>query len=164
MPVFLNKQAQLSTESANATRLVTSIRWVVEAVNGQLKNWRALKNIIPNDQIPYIGDYIKIVCAILTAFHPARISNIEDDNVIAQRMLNVVKEPNYLEQTVEENGRARKRAMWTLLRDSDLPDFFSRLTWKELQYLTLGIYQLKQSRSYTQERLNQIGAVLSLRK
>ncbi|GFV17733.1 uncharacterized protein TNCV_4407671 [Trichonephila clavipes] len=40
--------------------------------------------------------------------------------------------------------------------DSDLPDF-PRLTWTELQYLTLGIYQLKQSRSYTLEHLNQSG-------
>ncbi|GFT58431.1 uncharacterized protein TNCV_2119261 [Trichonephila clavipes] len=32
--------------------------------------------------------------------------------------------------------------------DSDLPDF-PRLTWKELRYLTLGIYQFKQSQSYT---------------
>ncbi|GFW86934.1 hypothetical protein TNCV_2810891 [Trichonephila clavipes] len=60
----------------------------------------------------------------------------------------------YLQQTVEENGWARKRAIWTMLSDSDLPNF-PRLTWKDLQYLTLGIYQLKQSRSYDHEQLNQ---------
>ncbi|GFU57702.1 DDE Tnp4 domain-containing protein [Trichonephila clavipes] len=133
---------------------MTSIRWVVEAVNGQLKSWRALNNIILNVQIPYIGDYVKIVYAILNAFLPARLNNIEDDNVIAQRMLDVGKKPNYLQQTVEENGRARKREIWTLLSDSDnIPDF-RRLTLKKLQYLTLEIYQLKQSRSYTHEHIN----------
>ncbi|GFQ74525.1 DDE Tnp4 domain-containing protein [Trichonephila clavata] len=40
--------------------------------------------------------------------------------------------------------------------DSDLPDF-SRLTWKELRYLTLGIYLLKHCRSFTHEHLNQSG-------
>ncbi|GFW68512.1 ATP-dependent DNA helicase [Trichonephila clavipes] len=37
MPALLDKQAQLSIEDAKETSLVTSIRWVVEAVNGQLK-------------------------------------------------------------------------------------------------------------------------------
>ena len=156
MPAFLNKQAQFSTEEANKTRLVTKIRWVVEAVNGQLKNWRALNNVIPNVQIPYIGDYVKIVCAILNAFHPARIKNLEDDNIIAQRMLDLVKMANCLQRTVEENGWARKRAIWTLVSESELLDF-PRFTWDELRSLTIGIYQLKQSRSYTHEYLNQRG-------
>ncbi|GFV78716.1 DDE Tnp4 domain-containing protein [Trichonephila clavipes] len=75
----------------------------------------------------------------------ARLNNMEADNVIDQRMLDLVKKPNYLQQTVEENGWARKGAIWTLLSDFDLPDFL-RLTWKELRYINLGIYQLKQSR------------------
>ncbi|GFT17626.1 hypothetical protein TNCV_2587381 [Trichonephila clavipes] len=48
MPAFLEKQSQLSIEDANETRLVISIRWVVEAANGQYKKWRTLNNIIPN--------------------------------------------------------------------------------------------------------------------
>ncbi|GFW84828.1 DDE Tnp4 domain-containing protein [Trichonephila clavipes] len=108
MSVFLNQQAQLSIKDANERRLKTSIRWLVEAVNGQLKKWRALNNIILNVQIPYIRDYFKNVCAILNALHPAKLNNIEDDNVIAQRMLDLMKNPNYLQQTIEENGWDRK--------------------------------------------------------
>ncbi|GFW65387.1 hypothetical protein TNCV_396531 [Trichonephila clavipes] len=52
---------------------------------------------------------VKIVCAILNAFHPARLNNIEDDNVTAQQMQDLVKKPNYLQQKIEENGWARKR-------------------------------------------------------
>ncbi|GFU10620.1 DDE Tnp4 domain-containing protein [Trichonephila clavipes] len=99
MLALLDKQAQLSTEDTNETGMVTLISWVVEEVNGQLKNWRALNKIIPNVQIPYFGDYVKIVCAILNAFHPARLNNIEDDNLTAQRILDLVKMPNYLQQT-----------------------------------------------------------------
>ncbi|GFT21659.1 DDE Tnp4 domain-containing protein [Trichonephila clavipes] len=84
MPSILDKQVQWSTDDANETLWVASIRWVFEAVNGQLKNWRALSNIIPNVQLPYIGDDVKIVCAILNAFHPARLNNNENDNVVVQ--------------------------------------------------------------------------------
>ncbi|GBP88771.1 hypothetical protein EVAR_65370_1 [Eumeta japonica] len=156
MPQFLNKQKQFSTEDANETRLVTKVRWVVEAVNGQLKNWRALDKVVPNSQIPYIGDYVRIICAVLNAFHPARIKNTEDDEIIAQRMLDLVERPNYLKQMVEEKGWMRKKAIWTKLTDTDLQDF-PRLTWDELRQLTIGIYQLKQSQSYTQEHLNEEG-------
>ncbi|GFT17627.1 DDE Tnp4 domain-containing protein [Trichonephila clavipes] len=69
-------------------------------------------------------------------------------------MLDLMKKPNYLQQTVEENDWAKKRVICILLSDFDLPDFL-RLTWKELRHLILGIYKLKQSRSYTHERLNQ---------
>ncbi|GFU54165.1 DDE Tnp4 domain-containing protein [Trichonephila clavipes] len=80
IPSFLDKQAHSFIDYANETHLLIYIRFVVEAVNGQRKKWRALSNIIPNVQIPYIGDYVKIVSAILNAFHPARRNNIEDDN------------------------------------------------------------------------------------
>ncbi|GFV20393.1 DDE Tnp4 domain-containing protein [Trichonephila clavipes] len=93
VPEFLDKQAQLSTEDADEIRLVTSIRWVVEAVNGQLKNWKALNYIIANVHKSYIGDYVKIVCAVLNAFHPERLNNIEDYNAIAHRMLDLAKKP-----------------------------------------------------------------------
>ncbi|GFT54360.1 DDE Tnp4 domain-containing protein [Trichonephila clavipes] len=154
MSGFLKKQVHLS-EDSNETRLVSSICWVVEATNGQLKNWRALNNVIPNVQIPYIGDYVEIVCAIIIAFHSTRLNNIEDNNVITQRKLGLVKKPNYLQQTAEEDGWARKRRIWTLLSCSDLPDF-PQSTLKELRYLTLGIYQLKKS-SQTHEHLNKSG-------
>ncbi|GFX61263.1 DDE Tnp4 domain-containing protein [Trichonephila clavipes] len=108
MSAFLDKQAQLFIEYANETRLVISIRWVVEVVNGQHKKRRALNNIIPNVQITYIEDYVKIVSAILNAFHPARLNNIEDDNVNVQRMLDLVKKPNYLQQTVEKMAGQEK--------------------------------------------------------
>ncbi|GFT04310.1 DDE Tnp4 domain-containing protein [Trichonephila clavipes] len=108
MPVFLNKQAQLSTEDANETRFVTSIRCLVVVANGQLKNWRALNNIIPNVQMQYIGDYVKTVCSILNAFHPARLNNIEDNNVIALQVLGLVKTPNYLNKQLKKMAGKKK--------------------------------------------------------
>ena len=41
MPRFLNKsQKQFSTEEANNTRITTKVRWMVEACNGRVKQWR----------------------------------------------------------------------------------------------------------------------------
>lgn len=49
MPVFLPKSCkQHSTFDANSSRLVTKIRWVVEAANGRLKKWRFLDNVVCN--------------------------------------------------------------------------------------------------------------------
>ncbi|GFW94533.1 DDE Tnp4 domain-containing protein [Trichonephila clavipes] len=112
MTAFLDKQAQLYIEDANETRLVISIRCVVEAVNVHHKKWKALNNIIPKKQIPYIGDNVKVVSAILNDFHQGRLNIIEDDNEIVHRMLDLVKKPNYLQHTVEENGWARKIVIW----------------------------------------------------
>lgn len=45
---FLNKQQQFLTKDANEKNVVTKVRWVAEAANGQLKNCRALEKVIPN--------------------------------------------------------------------------------------------------------------------
>ena len=95
MPHFLTKsQKQLSTEEANETRLVTKVRWVVESVNGRVKQLKAVSNVMPNSQIPYIGDYIRIICSVCNAFRPVLLKNNEEDEVLAERMLKLSKLPN----------------------------------------------------------------------
>jgi hypothetical protein len=64
MLVFLKKgqkQHMHTVEESYSSRSVTKIRWVVESVNGKLKYWKYLANIIPNSQIPYISEYY-VVC------------------------------------------------------------------------------------------------------
>lgn len=65
MPSFMSKgEKQMTAESANTSRLVTKIRWVVESANSRIKQWKYLQHVLPTSQIPYIGDFIRIVCAI----------------------------------------------------------------------------------------------------
>ncbi|XP_060081090.1 scavenger receptor cysteine-rich type 1 protein M160-like [Ylistrum balloti] len=97
MPSFSKQRKQHTTGESNASRLVTKIRWVVEAVNGRLKTWKYLDRVLPNSQIPYIGDIVRIVCAIFNKFE------------------------------------------------------------EDLRNLTLGVYQLKLARSYTQEHMSETG-------
>lgn len=52
LPCYLPKGAkQHSTEEANMSRLITKVRWVVESVNGRIKQWIMLNKVIPNTLI-----------------------------------------------------------------------------------------------------------------
>ena len=60
LPCFLPKgQKQFTTEEANRSRLCTKIRWVIEVVNGLLKEcYRALDNRVENKSLNhYLTDF-----------------------------------------------------------------------------------------------------------
>jgi len=64
--LYLDKgKKQHTTEKANKSRLITKVRWVIESANGRIKQWRFLNKVVPNKLVKYIGDFVKIVCAIL---------------------------------------------------------------------------------------------------
>ncbi len=66
MPAFLPADArQLPTHDANLTRVVTKVRFIVESINGRLKKWVWLSNVICNQMIPVIGDFFRIIGAVL---------------------------------------------------------------------------------------------------
>jgi len=106
---FLEVGKQHNTMSANKSRLVTKIRWIVESVNGLIKTWKMLTNVFPNTQIPYIGDYVRIVSALCNAYRPPRVQvTSPHDEIIAQRMLASSKKPNDLQKKVEDKRWLRK--------------------------------------------------------
>lgn len=156
MPHFLENQKQHSTEEANESRLVTSVRWVVEAINGLLKTFKALDHVMPNSQIPYIGDYVRIVASICNAFRPPRVTDDPSSEVIAKRMLMLSKSTNELQSLVEKENWSRKKVIWQEMDGQQVEDF-PRLTVDELKQITFGVYQLKQARSYTEEHLDEDG-------
>ena len=88
MPKFLPKgQKQFTCEEANTSRMVTKIRWVVESVNGRLKQWKYLQNIVPNNQIPDIGENVKLIGAICNKYKPPLSSgNQENDQILAAKI------------------------------------------------------------------------------
>ena len=103
MPHFLNKsEKQHSTEEANEPRLVTKVRWVIESTNGRIKQWRALSNVLPNTQIPFAGNYVRIVCSLCNAFRPPLVTSLESDAVVAKRMMTLANSDNKLHQKVIE--------------------------------------------------------------
>ncbi|XP_052792092.1 uncharacterized protein LOC128226248 [Mya arenaria] len=163
MPSFLGpKEKQFKTNSANHSRLVTKIRWVVESANGRLKNWKYLEisRVIPNSQIPYAGDYTRIVAAICNKYRsPLIAGNDEDDLLTAARLISMSRRENLLQARVEEEGldHLTKSSGWALLSEPGVVPDFSKLDESDLRTLTVGVYQLKLAPSYVQEHLDEHG-------
>lgn len=157
MPSFLKKgQAQHSPEESNTSRLVTKIRWVVESVNGRIKTWKYLNNIVPNSQIPHIEDDIKLISAICNKYMKPLVStNEESETLLGCKMLVLAKQNNKLMERVIANGWDKMRTQWKKINEDSF--FFPSLDEEELRNLTLGVYQLKLAKSYTEEHLNPDG-------
>lgn len=69
MPSYLERGSkQHDTEDANHSRLITKVRWVVESANGPMKQWKLLDHVVPNNLVPRIGDFTRIVCALYNKF------------------------------------------------------------------------------------------------
>lgn len=124
MPHFLRGEKQHTDTEANESRLITNVRWVVESVNALLKT--------------------------CNAYRPPRIHMNENEQIVAQRMLRSLRIPNTLQIRIEKENWARKRIVWQDLDAASMEDI-PKLTYDELHDITLGIYQLKQAKSYTQE-------------
>ncbi|XP_033725099.1 uncharacterized protein LOC117315068 [Pecten maximus] len=159
MPTFLPKgQKQHSTEEANASRLVTKVRWIVESVNGRIKQWKYLSNIVPNSQIPFIGDYVRLVAALCNKYkRPLNSGDEEEDQILAAKMRVLAKEKNQLKDRVANENLARRSGSWKKMDADHVATNFPSLSEEDLRNITLGVYQLKLARSYTQEHLDDNG-------
>ncbi|KAK3109068.1 hypothetical protein FSP39_022182 [Pinctada imbricata] len=151
MPAFMKRgEKQMSTEDSNSSRMVTKVRWVVESANARSKRWRFLDHVLPTNQVPYIGDYVRIVCAIANKFYPPLShGNLEEDQVLAAKMHHLSLQVNGLKDYVEEKELHKRTADW---ESSDVDDF-PRLGEEQIRPITCGSYQLKLCASYTKEHL-----------
>ncbi|KYN21785.1 hypothetical protein ALC57_05107 [Trachymyrmex cornetzi] len=153
MPAFLEKnQRQLTTEQANESRLVTKMRWVVEARNGHIKSiFKFLDKTIQIQHIPNLRDYYKIAGAIINRYHPPLVMEGADANM-AHQFLTKAQEPNVVQALVEaENLHTRNAGRWVSLAANQLNDF-PLLGLDLLKELTTGIYQIKLAPSYIQDK------------
>ncbi|XP_062580526.1 uncharacterized protein LOC134242456 [Saccostrea cucullata] len=157
MPDYLSRGSkQHTTEEANHSRCVTKVRWVVESANGRIKKWKALDQVFPNCQIKWIGDSVRIVCAIVNAFRPPLVCEENNDIALANTMKVLSRTSNELQKRVEKEKLASRRVVWTEMSQDCLQNF-PRLTEIDLRTLTLGVYQITQAKSYTQEHLSPDG-------
>lgn len=141
-PAFLEKgQKQHTTEEANQSRLITSVRWVVEAANGRIKRWKFLSHVVPNTQIEYIGDYVKIVSGLCNKYRPDFISGDGGDEV-AEQMKARVSLANHVQSRVEKGALSSRGGHWKPLNSTEVD--FPVLSFADLRNITLGVYQIKQ--------------------
>lgn len=140
MPAFLAKNAkQFSTQTANETRFVTKIRWIIESANGRIKQWRIFDRVLPNSLLKTVGDLVAIVCALQNAFGSPFIKSTLKDQKLAEKMLQLRDEANELGNFVSRlKDKIEKPLQWKELNAADTVPDFPKLTFDELNDLTLG--------------------------
>ncbi|CAF4641659.1 unnamed protein product [Didymodactylos carnosus] len=79
MPSFLPRvQRQYTSLEGNNNRLITVLRWVIEAVNGRIKQWKIFNQIFPNSSLKNIHAYVSIVCALINRFRSPFVQDISN--------------------------------------------------------------------------------------
>ena len=131
-------QKQLTTEEPNSSRLCKKIRWVIESINGLLKECfraldsrvenKALKNfltdfrIIANKNIHYFILYLLIFQnlkgAFLNKFNSRLLSDSTLANEMAQAMIAKKDSVNFLMKIVKEE-RLNRMSQFKILNDLD---------------------------------------------
>ncbi|XP_053610024.1 uncharacterized protein LOC128674998 [Plodia interpunctella] len=101
-------ERQLTTRQANESRKVTLCRWVVESVNGRIKNqFRQLRSQYVNIAAPHLHEEVRIACALINAYG-VRLT----DNALVNEIINEIylkyDAPNLLsELVIHENLNMR---------------------------------------------------------
>jgi hypothetical protein len=136
MPKFLNKKKrkQFSTNKANDSRLVTKVRWVVEAANARLKQWKIFRNQVRNKSLDFLDIDIRIVCAIINKFRGPIKKLAEGDEDCANEMLSRKRQKNILQKKCTAKGEysSKKTNNWHSF--SSETTSFPELSINEMKY------------------------------
>ncbi|XP_037047596.1 uncharacterized protein LOC119082237 [Bradysia coprophila] len=150
------KRTQFTCEEANASRKVTMFRWVVEAVNGRIKNvFPFFKHTIEGSYVPKIMRFNRIACAIMNKYFPPLFSNKDFHDIIAEGCVDDLQpQSNALKEEIETLGVKRMTTKWEKASASSVVEF-PKLSAEDLQKITLGTYQIKIAARYIQNHLKQ---------
>lgn len=126
---------------------------MVESANARIKRWKYLDRVLPTNQVPHIGDFVRIVCAIINKYSPPLCSQCtETQTQMALHMKTLAKEVNSLQAEVEAKD-LDKRSRWRPMEEADF-EGFPRLDEDQLRSLTCGVYQLRLSPYYAKEHID----------
>jgi hypothetical protein len=150
LQLLTGKKKQFSDLKANESRPVTKIRWVIESVNGRIKNkFHFFNNTIQNH---YVGNnkllrFLRVACAMLNAYFPVIRAERPGDYQLAVFMKDRAELSNLLKERIETENWNTRRTVWKPLRASQITDF-PMLSMDDLQDITVGIYQIKMAPAY----------------
>jgi hypothetical protein len=157
MPSCMQKdQAQLTTEEANLSRIVTKIRWVVEVINGLLKRSFKALSFMRNRMLSHTEDDYRIAAALINRFYRRLFSDKGNQLELAQRMLKRLNTPNNLNTVIDVFDLHKKSEFVEIDSISkDESDDFPELTFDYIRYyITFGSYQLRIAISYLAEHFD----------
>lgn len=97
MPPFLDNRRQFSTEESNESRCITKVRWIVEAVNRRIKEFKYFANTVQNSSLMYLEADLSVACALINRYQ-SRIaaSNLRDVG-IGQEIRTLVRKTNKIQ-------------------------------------------------------------------
>jgi hypothetical protein len=99
MPPFLDGRRQFSTEESNQSRCITKVRWVVEAANRRIKEFKYFANTVQNSSLMYLEADLSIACALITRYRPPMTTSKPEDSGIGREILSLIRKKNKI-QTV----------------------------------------------------------------
>lgn len=141
---------QLSQKDANRTRFVTKCRYIIESINGLLKqSFKALSSV-QNTLLSHIGvDYL-IAASLINRFYQRRFSDGAYAEQIANSMKSIFleKSSNDFKELKAFLKQRLKPSEFQVASDENILDF-PRMTLTEIiTNITFGSYQVKMSKSY----------------
>ena len=75
IPPFLDARRKFSTTESNQSKCITKVTWIVEAINGRIKQFRFFSNTIQNSSLPRLEAYISIGCSIINRYRSPMINS-----------------------------------------------------------------------------------------
>jgi hypothetical protein len=160
MPAFKGKdESQLTTAAENESRKVTACRFVVEQVNGRLKNvFQFLSATIEGSYSPRtIESYFEICCARLNKYFPPLFSDSpRHEEIVTDVILRAAMSNSLQEELDRKQLSTRAISRWEPVNGSSIAEF-PRLPMQELLQFTLGIYQIKRSAWYINQHMSESG-------
>ena len=165
MPTFIKKgEKQLSSLEANKSRIVTKVRWVVEAIHGIVKKkWSFLSAEICNQSLVHVKDYFRIAGCLHNLYGSKLESDKGETDLIVNIMTEKASKSNDLYDYLKETSLINKRSVFQKISADQLEDF-PFLEIDHIKLLTLGSYQIAKGISYVAEHNETGGFPLSVCK
>ena len=154
IPAHSDGNRAFTTEEANSTRRVTLTRWLIEAVNGRLKNLFRFfgGRSIEAGYLRQAPKFFRICCALMNAFCDPLLEDRPEHKTNASKVLQVIDMSNLMYDRLDIAGLLRRTQRYEKITQISIPTF-PKLSWTELLGLTMGIYQLKRGEKYNKEHL-----------
>jgi hypothetical protein len=140
---------KLSAKEANKSSECTSVRWVVEVTNQDIKQNKMLSEQIDIKRVPTIVQDTRIAAAMHNAYGTRRVR--QDASLKASKLLNSLDKPNLLKEIVEPYHL--KKVTFHIMKDESIIDF-PELTGRDLLQVCSN-YQLRLARSYYFDHVHQ---------
>lgn len=156
MPPFLDNRRQFSTEESNQSRCITKIRWIVEAVNRRIKEFKYFANTVQNSSLMYLQADLSIACALINRYRPPIATSKPGDLGVGKEIQSLIKKKNRIEtvslvrslcnhkvchlafQLLTDNNLMKRPSAWETIDHIDLIDDFPMLSEEEIGDITLG--------------------------